>query len=105
MNDVDISWNLRSRFFVQLADALKYLHCHDSSRVYIHGDVKPQNILLSKNLTVKLADFGAAIIERVTGTNISMCEEQNFQHTPLYTAPEYLKHPTMNKTTAMDVYR
>ena len=44
------------RIAVQLVHALHYLHSH---RV-IHRDMKPQNILLGANGTVKLCDFGFA---------------------------------------------
>jgi fused-like protein len=40
----------------QLVAALQYLHSH---RV-IHRDMKPQNILVAANRTVKLCDFGFA---------------------------------------------
>lgn len=38
----------------QLVSALFYLHSH---RI-VHRDMKPQNILISKDGTVKLCDFG-----------------------------------------------
>ena len=38
----------------QLVSALFYLHSH---RI-LHRDMKPQNILISKDGTVKLCDFG-----------------------------------------------
>ncbi|XP_005186105.1 testis-specific serine/threonine-protein kinase 1 [Musca domestica] len=43
-------------WFMQMAKAVKYLHSHDIA----HRDLKCENILLSKRLNVKLADFGFA---------------------------------------------
>lgn len=42
------------KFFVQTALALNYIHHFKM----IHRDVKPENILLDKNLNAKLCDFG-----------------------------------------------
>lgn len=41
---------------VRLADALQHAH----SRNIIHCDIKPQNILIDKNLNPKITDFGIA---------------------------------------------
>lgn len=45
---------LACKFFVQTALALNYIHQFKM----IHRDVKPENILLDKNLNAKLCDFG-----------------------------------------------
>ena len=42
--------------FEQTSRAVQYLHLRD----IMHGDIKPENILLDANLTVKLADFGSS---------------------------------------------
>ena len=102
---IPISWKIRSRFFAELADALDYLHNHDPKRSYIHGDLKPQNVLLADNLTIKLADFGAATIATRTGaTTLTIDSNKTNQHTPIYTAPEYLRDPKGDRHCSMDVY-
>lgn len=46
--------NLALRFLYQTALALQYLH----GRGIVHRDIKPENILLFKDFTVKICDFG-----------------------------------------------
>jgi [calcium/calmodulin-dependent protein kinase] kinase len=44
------------KFIQELVEGLMYLH----SINIVHRDIKPQNILLSQNFEIKLADFGQA---------------------------------------------
>ena len=101
----DIPWPLRSKFLMEIANGLEYLHCHSKKRAYIHGDLKLQNILLSDNLIVKIADFGAVSLVQASGSlSASFSIVPNKQYTWLYSAPEFLKNPSTKQTCALDVY-
>ena len=54
-----LHWKMRLEIALGTARGLLYLHeeCRDC---IIHGDVKPENILLDSNMSPKLADFGLA---------------------------------------------
>ena len=101
-----INWKLRYRITFQLADALQYLHSHDPKKSYVHLDVKPDNVLLTLNLCVKLADFGALDIAIATDATTTKKLPSSKEYTPLYTAPERLQDVFNNDSkTSMDVYR
>lgn len=70
----------------QMVSALKYL-IH--SGIY-HRDIKPQNLLLSKNFNLKISDFGLATMN-MKGTFKKLCGS------PLYMAPEILLSGSYNK--------
>jgi fused len=73
----------------QLVQSLHYLH---SNRV-IHRDMKPQNILISANGTVKLCDFGFA--RAMSSSTIVLT---SIKGTPLYMAPELVQEMPYNHT-------
>lgn len=54
-----LTWKETMHFTTQICKALQHAH----SRGIVHRDIKPQNILLLKDGTVKVADFGIARLQ------------------------------------------
>jgi len=79
-----------TQVFKLIADGMVHVH----RRQVCHGDLKPNNVLLSKAGEVKIIDFGLARIKGQGGGRI--------QGTPEYMAPEQVKHSMINERT--DVY-
>ncbi|KAK2431233.1 lysM domain receptor kinase [Trifolium repens] len=52
-----MTWSTRVQIALDVAKGLEYIHDH-SVPVYIHRDIKSDNILLNENFTAKIADFG-----------------------------------------------
>ncbi len=71
------------RILVDTADALDYAHKHQ----LIHRDVKPENIMISKDGEVKLADLGIAKDMRQDAVEAE-ASQRVVLGTPLYMAPE-----------------
>jgi hypothetical protein len=71
----------RVRILVDIADALHFMHMHEPT--LIHRDVKPSNILLTKDLRGKLSDFAYS-------RSISGPKKMTRCGTPAYVAPEVM---------------
>lgn len=65
--------------FQQVVAGLHYLH----SQNIIHGDIKPQNLLMDEDSTVKIADFG---ISKMLDTSTEQLRDT--AGTPVFMAPE-----------------
>ena len=56
---IQVPWKEALHFSRQIAQALRHAHEHG----IIHRDIKPQNIMLLQDGTIKVADFGIAALE------------------------------------------
>ncbi|XP_066357071.1 receptor protein kinase-like protein ZAR1 [Miscanthus floridulus] len=61
-----LSWSARLKIARGAARGLAYLH-ECSPRRFVHGEVKPSNILLDADFTPRVADFGLASLLAVAG--------------------------------------
>lgn len=72
----------RSNYLVQVADAVEYIH----KQGFLHRDLCPRNVMVTKENVVKVIDFGLAIPNRP-----DFCKPGNRTGTPNYLAPELIR--------------
>lgn len=71
------------KIMIQIKDAVKYLYDNN----VFHRDIKTQNILLTKDKTIKLGDFGLAKLFNSNEKKLS----STICGSPIYMAPEIIK--------------
>ncbi len=82
----------RINFLKQIADGLEYVH----KQGYLHRDICPRNIMVTKEGVVKIIDFGLAIPNRPEFT-----KPGNRTGTPNYLAPELIKRVATDQRVDM----
>ena len=88
-----LNWRETLHFSTQIAKALEHAH----SRGIIHRDIKPHNIMILKDGSVKVADFGIA---RITSAQSTLTREAlGSVH---YISPEQARGSRVDKRT--DIY-
>jgi len=102
-----LSLSIRIEFIRQIAAGIAYLHNEDP--VIIHGDIKPQNVLVAEGgLTVGLTDFGLARTKAQLGMSTSAGGLKGAGTLP-FMAPELFEvdddgEPTHKSSKASDVF-
>ncbi|KAJ4767913.1 Serine/threonine-protein kinase [Rhynchospora pubera] len=97
-NERTLQWKERFKIALGIAKGLVYLH-HECLEWIIHCDVKPENILLTRDFEPKIADFGLVKLTKrgEAGLNIS-----EMRGTMGYMAPEWVLNLPI--TSKVDVY-
>jgi serine/threonine protein kinase len=75
----------RVDYLVQMADAIDYLH----SQGFLHRDICPRNVMVTREHVVKLIDFGLTI-----PNTAAFLKPGNRTGTPNYLAPEVIRRVT-----------
>src|SRR6266567_2455563 len=89
----------RLELFRGVCDAVRYAHQH----LVVHRDLKPGNILVTADGTVKLLDFGIAkVVEPEQMGDLVETATMTRVMTPEYASPEQVKGDAI--TTLTDVY-
>jgi len=81
----------------QVAEALRHAH----ERGIIHRDIKPKNIMLTRNRVAKLADMGLA--RATSDAEAAMAEAGRAYGTPYYISPEQIRGE-VNIDRRADIY-
>ncbi|OVA14257.1 Protein kinase domain [Macleaya cordata] len=117
-----LPWSVRLQIMKGIAKGLSYLH-EFSPKKYVHGDLKPNNILLGENMEPHISDFGLGRLANIAGgsptlqsNRMASDKQQQLQHAPsevmtvsstmslgsCYQAPEALK--IVKPSQKWDVY-
>ncbi|XP_020113919.1 dual specificity protein kinase shkB-like [Ananas comosus] len=94
-NTTKLDWRRRTQMALDIARGMNYLH-HCNPPI-IHRDLKSSNLLVDRNWTVKVGDFGLSRLKRET-----YLTTKSGKGTPQWMAPEVLRNEPSDEKS--DVY-
>lgn len=98
-NRNNLSINERLKLFIKVCEVIQFAH----KNLVIHRDLKPSNIIIKKDGTVKLLDFGIAkVLTQDHEPESALTRTGLHVMTPEYASPEQIKSEPV--TTSTDIY-
>ncbi|OIW11602.1 hypothetical protein TanjilG_15296 [Lupinus angustifolius] len=96
-SQLKLDWSTRQKICIGIARGLAYLHGESRLKI-VHRDIKATNVLLDKDLSPKISDFGLAKLNEEGHTHMTTRVAGTYG----YMAPEYAMHGYL--TDKADVY-
>lgn len=101
-NIIPLTWNIRARMIAEISSALCFLHSFKPDAI-IHGDLKPETILLDSSLSCKICEFRYSRLvteESLYSPSFHLSTEPKGAFT--YTDPEFQRTGVL--TPKSDIY-
>ncbi|KAJ6836757.1 myosin-17-like [Iris pallida] len=97
-----LTWQIRIRIVYEICSVLMFLHSM-KPKPLVHGDLKPQNILLDADLHCRLSDFGLCrFLPEFSENTGAYLQTKSINGTDCYIDPDYLEFGKL--TPGCDVY-